>query len=57
MTTKELQTLKPFDLVRYKITGEQALVKSVREDGKGAFCLFRIQSTAQFCDVRLIEKI
>lgn len=57
MTEKDLQELKPFDLVIYTITGEQALVKSVREDGKGAFCLFRIQSTAQFCDVRMIEKI
>lgn len=57
MTTKELQTLQPFDLVRYIPTGEQALVKSVREDGKGAFCLFRIQSTASFCFTRDIEKI
>lgn len=57
MTTKELQTLQPFDLVSYIPTGEQALVKSVREDGKGAFCLFRIQSTASFCFIRDIEKI
>ena len=57
MTTKELQTLQPFDLVRYIPTGEHALVKSVREDGKGAFCLFRIQSTASFCFTRDIEKI
>ena len=57
MTTKELQTLKTFDIVCYTLTGERALVKSVREDGKGAFCLFRIQSTASFCFARDIEKL
>ncbi len=54
MTEKDLKELKPFDVVTYTITGERALVKSVNE--KGAFLLFRIQSTAQFCTARLIEK-
>ena len=55
MSEKDLKELKPFDVVIYTITNEQALVKSVNE--KGAFLLFRIQSTAQFCDARLIERI
>lgn len=46
---------KPFDLVKYKPTGEVGLVKST--NSTGAFCLFRIQSTAQLCRYEDIEYI
>jgi hypothetical protein len=47
MTKDACQLLEPFDVVIYKPTGEQCLVKSISENG--VFCLFRIQSTAQLC--------
>ena len=54
MTEQELKQLEPFDVVIYKPTREQALVKSVNE--RGAFLLFQIQSTAQFCAIETIER-
>lgn len=45
--------LKPFDVVVYKPTNEQGIVKSI--NNKGAFVLFCIQSTAQFCKFEDLE--
>ncbi len=51
----ERQELQPFDLVLYKPTKEEGLVKKVTRDG--VFVLFRIQSTAQLCKFEDIEKL
>lgn len=49
------QELQPFDLVLYKPTNEEGLVRRVTENG--VFVLFRIQSTAQLCKFEDIEKL
>ena len=51
----ERQELQPFDLVLYKPTNEEGLVRRVTENG--VFVLFRIQSTAQLCKFEDIEKL
>ena len=43
----------PFDVVLYKPTGEEGIVKRVTEDG--VFVLFRIQSTANLCKFEDLE--
>jgi hypothetical protein len=44
---------KPFDVVLYKPTNEEGIVKRVTKDG--VFVLFRIQSTAQLCKFEDLE--
>jgi hypothetical protein len=55
MTLKEALKLNPFDVITYKPTNEQCLVKSVSSNG--VFCLFRIQSTAELCKFEDLENI
>lgn len=55
MTQSELKELQPFDLVKYEPTGEQGLVKSTNENG--AFVVFNIQSTANFCKAADLSKL
>jgi hypothetical protein len=55
MNKEESKFLEPFDVVIYKPTEEQCLVKQVADNG--VFCLFRIQSTAELCKFEDIETI
>jgi hypothetical protein len=55
MTANEAKQLEPFDVVLYKPTNQQALVKRVASNG--VFCLTRIQATSQLCRFEDIEKI
>lgn len=53
MTKEDAKKLEPFDIVVYKPTNQEALVKRVTD--RGVFCLFRIQSTAQLCRFEDLE--
>lgn len=55
MSKEDAMKLEPFDMVVYKPTNEDALVKRVTD--RGVFCIFRIQSTAQLCNFEDLEEI